>query len=75
MDGFTTYTTNGGETWSLIAYRAYGDAYDFKTLTDANPDVAIDALLPAGIVLKVPVKAVADTTVNQALLPFWKQNN
>lgn len=70
---YVTYTTTGGENWGFIANKAYGNPFDIKTITDANPTVELGGLLPAGIVLKIPVKDVPSNVVDQSLLPFWKR--
>jgi phage tail protein X len=67
------YTTTGGENWGMISYEAYGDEGLIKTITDANPTVAITPILPAGIVLSIPVVDKPASNINTQLLPPWKR--
>ncbi len=67
-----TYPTTGGESWAYVAYKAYGDAFNIKPITDANPAVRLDALLPAGLILQVPVLNIPADQLDAARLPFWK---
>ena len=69
----TVYVTSGGESWGMISYLAYGDEGLISTLTDANPTVAITAVLPAGITLIVPILVTPESTINTSLLPPWKR--
>lgn len=73
MDNFTTYTTVGGDTWASVAFKAYGDAYLSKTIADANPTVKLDPILPAGIVLIIPVNTNSGSTIDISLMPPWKR--
>lgn len=52
---FLTYTTVAGDRWDLVAFRMYGSATNFAGIIDANPQVVIDAVLPLGLELAVPV--------------------
>lgn len=67
------YTTVGGDTWSGIAYKAYGDETLSKIITDANPTVPISYIVPAGLVLNIPVSEDDATMVDISILPPWKQ--
>lgn len=70
---YVPYTTVGGETWSYIANKAYGDPFNIKPIVDANPDIAISSVLEAGVTLRIPTQTPEDNTTISALLPFWKQ--
>ena len=65
-----TYTTKQGDTWSGIAYKAYGDVTLMVDIIKANPTVPIYPVLPANILLNVPVKDVGEVEVLN--LPPWK---
>lgn len=52
---FLSYTTVTGDRWDLIAFRMYGVVTNFAGIIDANPQVAIDAVLPLGLELAIPV--------------------
>lgn len=69
---YVPYTTTGNETWSFIANKAYGDPNEVKKITDANPDVPISAILPAGITLRIPINPLVNTT-DTSILPIWMQ--
>jgi hypothetical protein len=71
----TTHVTSGGENWSFLANKYYGDPYDIDTLEQANKNVALDPILKAGIVLIIPIKDAPLTSVDPSLLPFWMQYN
>jgi phage tail protein X len=73
MADFTTYETTGGENWGLIAYKAYGDAALIKPITDANPTVKIDTVLPSGLVLSIPIITENENSISPDLLPPWKR--
>jgi len=68
MMAYLTHTTIEGETWDAIAWRYYGNAYRYPPIIAANPHVPITPVLPAGIVLAIPVlPREADTRT----LPPW----
>lgn len=50
-----THVTRAGDRWDLLAYQYYGDARGYERIIVANPDVAIDATLPTGITLLIPI--------------------
>ena len=70
MAEFTFYTTKEGDTWDAISYRAYGDVKYMADIILAN-EGPVDVDLPAGIVLKIPIKEFANTNIDS--VPFWKQ--
>lgn len=64
------YKTKNGDRWDTLAYKFYGDVFRQQPIIEANPDVAITPILPAGITLMIPVM---ETTVQAQGLPIWKQ--
>lgn len=69
-----TYKVQGGETWSSIAYKMYGD----ETLTDgiinANPRVPVTMRLPQGLTLYIPILSYDDNVnIPNSQLPPWRQ--
>jgi len=68
---FVKYTTNEGDTWYNIAYRAYGDATLYAELIEANPTLPIEPVLPGNLEMLIPVKDI--TTAEFNLLPPWKK--
>lgn len=73
MAEFTKYTTKEGETWSLIAYKAYGNVNRMPDLIAANPTAPGGDTLPANVVLNVPVITTAAAQVDNSVLPPWKR--
>ena len=73
------HTTEAGDRWDLIAYRYYGDQNKQTLLLEANRRLYLHELavpppiLPAGVVIKVPVIVAAPA--NYDVLPPWKRNN
>lgn len=67
---FIQYVTKAGDRWDLIAWDHYGDAHAYEPIIVANPEVAIRPTLPAGLVLRIPVR---ETTAAPAGLPPWKR--
>lgn len=67
----TRYTVKAPERWDSVAFKAYGDPYKVSILMEANTNVSITTVLPAGTVLNVPV--VDEPEANKNLLPPWKR--
>jgi hypothetical protein len=82
---YTTYTTKDNDRWDLIAFAAYGalklsiqndegvseeaDAMDL--IIQANRAIPVDAILDAGIVLRIPIVEFIETKTER--LPPWKR--
>jgi phage tail protein X len=71
MSATTRYITAEGDRWDIIAYLAYGDATLYQGIIKANPDVPIRAVLPANIIINIPVISGAVETPSN--LPPWKR--
>lgn len=67
----TNYTTKEGDRWDTVAYAAYGDVTKIPLIADANPDVPLDDIIPAGTNLYIPILEQA-TIVQDKQLPPWK---
>jgi len=67
---YLTYRTREGDTWDLLAYRYYGNAYRYPPIIAANPHVPISPVLPAGVLLTIPV--LTTEPVTQALPPWMR---
>ena len=67
----TTYIVQSPEKWDEVAFKAYGDPYKVGPIIEANPNVGITTVLPAGTVLNIPV--VEAPEANKNLLPPWKR--
>ena len=64
-----TYTTVSGDTWDIVAYKAYGNEMNMDTLIKANIEYKDTYIFPAGVVLTLPE---IELTVSESLPP-WKQ--
>ena len=64
-----TYTTVSGDTWDIVAYKAYGNEMYMYTLIKANIEYKDTYIFPAGVVLTLPE---IELTVSESLPP-WKQ--
>ena len=64
-----TYTTVSGDTWDIVAYKAYGNEMCMDTLIKANIEHKDTYIFPAGVVLTLPE---IELTVSESLPP-WKQ--
>jgi phage tail protein X len=71
--GFIPYITQAGDRWDLLAWRFYGDATLFGPIIQTNPQIAIEAVLEAGLNVGIPLLQVTQTTQNGADLPPWKR--
>lgn len=79
MSEYLEHLTSDGERWDLIAFRYYADVARQGELIAANRHLFTDtlripALLPAGLVLRIPIRAAtgsAEATTSQ--LPPWKR--
>lgn len=65
------YTTREGDRIDTLAARFYGDNSGIAILSDANPDVPLDAVFPIGTVLIVPIIEQKQQPDND--LPPWRQ--
>lgn len=68
---FTQHTCIGDTRWDTIAHKAYGDFSNMKPILDANPNLEVHALLPAGTIVNVPIVSVSVADIIG--LPPWKQ--
>lgn len=64
-----TYTTVSGDTWDIVAYKAYGNEMYMDTLIKANIEYKDTYIFPAEVVLTLPE---IELTVSESLPP-WKQ--
>jgi len=71
---FIPYTTKTGDRWDLLAWQFYGDATLFGPIIQTNPQIPIEAVFEAGLMVGIPI-----LTVNEAIpgtptdLPPWKR--
>lgn len=52
---FLSYTTQPGDRWDLISWRAYGDPTQISTLVLANNTTPISPVLPQGKIIYCPL--------------------
>ena len=70
MADYRFYKTQQNDRWDKIAYKFYGDVFRPSPIIEANPDVAITPILPAGITLMIPI---LENETKKEGLPIWKQ--
>ncbi|MBA2943216.1 tail protein X [Paenibacillus sp. CGMCC 1.16610] len=65
----STYITQSGDTWDVIAYKVYKKESLMTSLLAANPDHASTVVFSSNVKIEVP-----DMPVNSASsLPPWKR--
>lgn len=64
-----TYITISGDTWDIVAYKAYGNEMYMDMLIKANIEHKDTYIFPAGVELTLPE---IDLEVSESLPP-WKQ--
>ena len=72
MSDIIQHTTIDGERWDMVAQKYYGQASMMNDIIEANPEVPLYDIFPAGIVLDIPVIASNDLPTDPANLPPWK---
>lgn len=70
MMTFIEHVTGAMERWDTLAYRFYGDGCAFQGIIDANPEIALDAVLPVGTLVRIPVLAQSASTVTLERAPW-----
>lgn len=65
---FIPHHTTEGERWDQLAWRYYGDAHRYGPIADANPNVTLNATLPSGLTLAIPLLAARPTAQD---VPPW----
>lgn len=74
MSDVIQHTTIEGERWDQIAQKYYGEAFMMNDIITANPAVPLYDILPAGVVLNIPVIDIVDVKITATQLPPWKQS-
>ena len=65
----STITTLQGDTWDILAYRAYGNEHLMNILLAANPDLVDVAVFSAGTQVFIPdVEDIAESAP-----PPWRE--
>jgi phage tail protein X len=73
MGAFIIHITSAGERWDLLAWQYYGDATLFSPIIQTNPQIPIEAVFEAGLIIGVPLLMVNPAVKETADLPPWKR--
>jgi phage tail protein X len=68
---FVRHITSNSERWDLLAWNYYGDPTLFGAIVLANPTIAIEPVLEAGLTIMIPVMQKPAAAAPN--LPPWKQ--
>ena len=71
MSNITEHICLGDTRWEWLAWKAYADSSKIAPIADANPNLEVLVLIPAGTRVVVPVIEVEEVDVIG--LPPWKQ--
>ena len=64
----------GGERWDNIALDVYGMASMMDVVINANPEIAIYDVIPAGTILNIPIlNSSIEIKTDTERLPPWKR--
>lgn len=73
---YIEHFTKAGDRWDALAFTYYENVSLQNVLIGANRDLfpafSVPAVLPAGLLLKIPLLE-KKATVSDNLLPFWKR--
>ena len=71
------HITSDSERWDTLAWRYYGDPYAYGRIIEVNPALDLNATLPSGVVILIPILPLAEAEALRQLatedLPPWKQ--
>ncbi len=70
---FITHITKAGERWDLLAWQYYGDAMLFGPIIMTNPQILIEPVFEAGLVIGIPLLMVDAAVQEESDLPPWKR--
>ena len=70
-NGNTSYITKNGDTWTGIAFKAYGDVNKVNLITEVNPYCSLIPVLPDGINILIPI--IDRPSIDVTNLPPWKR--
>jgi phage tail protein X len=71
MTEYVRYVTKQDDRWDQISQTHYGTPYGYQRIIETNKAAPIVPLLPAGLVLAIPVVPRQD--VASDVLPPWKR--
>lgn len=71
---YLIHTTQTGDRLDLLAWRYYGDPFEWPRISRANPSAALAALrepvLASGTVLHIPLVSEVDLLTRQTFAPW-----
>lgn len=67
------YTTISGDTWDMVAYRAYGKELFADKIMEANRDKLEYMIFPDGIQLVIPDQDSLETRTVSSDAPEWRK--
>lgn len=70
---FITHTTISGERWDNLAWQYYGDATLIAPIIQVNPQIPIEPVFEAGLVIGVPILIVDPDAEDQDDIPPWER--
>lgn len=73
MAEYIQYITKDGDRWDTISQKVYGTPWKGDDIIEANPNVKIEPVLTAGIVLEILVIPEAAVQTPMEMLPPWKK--
>lgn len=64
--------TQGLERWDSIAFKAYGSDFDVRGIQEANKHIPLQAIIPSGTSIKIPLVETTSEAIDPNNLPPWK---
>lgn len=68
---YITYITKLGDRPDTVAYKFYGNCFNYKPILDANPQLPISPFLPVDKEIIIPFFDDDNTSIEE--LPPWKR--
>lgn len=67
------HITTEGERWDTLAWRYYGNPYDYGRIAEANPALNLTPYLPSGRVVLIPLLTAINLQAARELanVPPW----
>ena len=71
LGAFITHITTAGDRWDTLAWKYYGDATLYSPIIQTNPQIPIEGVFEAGMLIGVPLLTVNSGIRSAADLPPW----
>lgn len=68
---YLEHMTLQGDRWDLLAHHFYGEAARFEPIQRANPGVPLTPILPAGLVLRIPILEPRESEAIDGMPPWY----